>query len=262
MREDKQRIALVFSAGGLFGAYQAGVWAALSELGWRPDLVVGASIGSLNGWAVAGGCAAEELADRWRSVGEAMTPRWRMPRSIWDGVVDSEPVYELISGVHREFQPVIDYGLVVTELPRPRPRLITTPDIEQDHLIASCAIPGFYRQPRLDGRILSDGGLLCPVPLWAAAEMGATHIIAVNAVPNWPWYFTAVTRSCGQAVVNRLAPPELPTVIIAPEDGLGTRRDTVVWNRDNIERWLEQGFEDGRRALPNLHVLLEEVRSY
>ena len=44
--------ALVLSAGGMFGAYQAGAWKALApEL--SPDLVVGTSAGSLNGWAIA-----------------------------------------------------------------------------------------------------------------------------------------------------------------------------------------------------------------
>ncbi|MBM3775954.1 MAG: hypothetical protein FJW37_12460 [Acidobacteria bacterium] len=55
--------ALVLSAGGMFGAYQAGAWRAL-EGRFRPDLVVGASVGALNGWAIAGGCAPEELVDR------------------------------------------------------------------------------------------------------------------------------------------------------------------------------------------------------
>lgn len=262
METVKQRVALVFSAGGLFGAYQAGVWAALSDSGWRPDLVIGASIGSLNGWAVAGGCPAEELADRWRAAGDSMVPRWQLPRSILDGVVDSTPVRQHISTLYRDFQPQMDYGLVMTELPRPRPHLVTTPEIGEDHLVASCAIPGVYRQPRLDGRIFSDGGLLCPLPLWAAAEMGATHIVAVNALTEWPWYFHAVTRSCGRAVVNRLAAPGLPSVIVQPSESLGSRRDTVVWSQRNVERWLEQGEADGRRALPELYNLLDGVSAY
>jgi NTE family protein len=47
--------ALVFSAGGSFCAYQAGVWQALEEHGWRPQIVVGVSAGALNAVAVARG---------------------------------------------------------------------------------------------------------------------------------------------------------------------------------------------------------------
>ena len=54
--------AIVFSGGGMFGAWQAGVWRGLvSERRWDPDLVVGASVGSLNGYAISGGATPEEL---------------------------------------------------------------------------------------------------------------------------------------------------------------------------------------------------------
>ena len=56
--------ALVLSAGGMYGAYQAGAWKALADV-FHPDLVVGASIGALTGWAIAGGCHPDELVDRW-----------------------------------------------------------------------------------------------------------------------------------------------------------------------------------------------------
>src|SRR6185436_480327 len=51
-----RRTALVLSGGGMFGAYQAGVWAALHH-SIQLDMVVGASIGCLNGWLIAGGCS-------------------------------------------------------------------------------------------------------------------------------------------------------------------------------------------------------------
>ena len=62
--------ALVLSAGGMYGAYQAGAWRALADV-FRPDLVVGASIGALTGWAIAGGCDPDELVDRWMHLDAA-----------------------------------------------------------------------------------------------------------------------------------------------------------------------------------------------
>ena len=47
----------------MFAAYQAGVWKAVSSA-FRPDIVIGASAGALNGWAIAGGCEPDELAAR------------------------------------------------------------------------------------------------------------------------------------------------------------------------------------------------------
>lgn len=43
--------ALVLSGGGGRGAYQAGVWAWLEQHDWKPNLVVGSSVGTINGYA-------------------------------------------------------------------------------------------------------------------------------------------------------------------------------------------------------------------
>ena len=48
--------ALVLSAGGQWGAWEAGAWKVLSQT-FQPDLIVGASVGAWNGWAIAGGCS-------------------------------------------------------------------------------------------------------------------------------------------------------------------------------------------------------------
>ena len=52
------------------------------------------------------------------------------------------------------------------------------------HLVASTAIVGLFDQVRLGGRIYSDGGLLSAVPLWAAAEMGATKALVIDVLPG------------------------------------------------------------------------------
>ncbi|MGD8625529.1 MAG: patatin-like phospholipase family protein [Anaerolineae bacterium] len=62
--------ALVLSGGGGRGAYQAGVCRVLEEKGWRPDMVVGNSIGATNGAILlapaAGGSGAQRLEQLWR----------------------------------------------------------------------------------------------------------------------------------------------------------------------------------------------------
>ena len=54
------KTALVLSAGGMFGAYQAGVWQALSPV-FRPDMVIGCSVGSINGALIAGSAPERRL---------------------------------------------------------------------------------------------------------------------------------------------------------------------------------------------------------
>src|SRR5271166_2456938 len=58
------KTALVLSGGGMFGAWQAGAWRALAGR-IQPDLIVGASVGSLNGYAIACGATPAELNAFW-----------------------------------------------------------------------------------------------------------------------------------------------------------------------------------------------------
>jgi predicted acylesterase/phospholipase RssA len=85
--------ALVLSAGGMYGAYQAGAWKALADV-FHPDLVVGASIGAITGWAIAGGCHPDELVDRWLHLEAASRYRWKFPRSPFHGVFDTTPLQQ------------------------------------------------------------------------------------------------------------------------------------------------------------------------
>src|SRR6185437_7940200 len=65
------RIALIFQGGGALGAYQAGVYEALSEVGVEPDWVTGVSIGGINAAIIAGnkpGHRTEKLREFWRRV--------------------------------------------------------------------------------------------------------------------------------------------------------------------------------------------------
>ncbi len=51
-------------------------------------------------------------------------------------------------------------------------------------LRASIAVPGLFRPPRIDGKILVDGGLAASLPLEFALKLGAAHVIAVRLVPE------------------------------------------------------------------------------
>ncbi len=243
----KQKTALVLSAGGMFGAYQAGVCTALAPA-LQPDLYVGASIGSLNAWALAGGCTPQELIELWRDLN--LENRWHFPRAHLDGVLDPRRLHELIRDLHQRFHPRTEIGIVATDLLKLRPRLFRDKEITWQHLAASCAVPGVFPQQRLHGRVYSDGGLLGALPLWAAVEMGATRIVAVNALTKMP----APIRMGVSAVraISSWRPTqsvEELMLLIAPRARLGTARDSLHWKRENIERWIEEGRRDGEHAL-------------
>ena len=219
--------ALVLSAGGLFGAWQAGAWSALAGR-WQPDLIVGASVGALNGYAIAGGATGDEL-----------TEFWLQPES---GRLAELP--QRIRTLMSHYSPRIDFAAILTDVMRLKPRIFLRQEITWQHLAASCAIPGVLRQYRIEGRWYTDGGLLNPLPVWAAVELGATRIVALDALPRLPsaWLSAFARAFRGVAGYHPALPENVRVIVIRAPGALGSLTDSLRWKRENIERWMELGF--------------------
>ncbi len=243
------RTALVLSAGAMFGAYQAGVWQAL-EGRVRPDVVIGASVGSLNGWAIAGGMPAGMLAERWLSLEPAGRIRIRWPRRLLDGWVDADHLQQWIQELHQGLQPQCAFGLVMTRVWPFRPELVMTPGITWQHLAASCAMPLLFPHYRLQGALYTDGGLMQALPLWAARACGCQRVIAVNVLPSFPLPGRrAASRLMRMVSQHTFLEPDGQVLPIEPQRPLGGVRDFLVWRRDCAERWIAKGREDAEHAL-------------
>lgn len=239
------KTALVLSAGGMFGAYQAGAWSVLANE-FQPDLVVGASIGAVNGWAIAGGCTPQALIDSWLNLGDLARHRWRVPRRASHGLLDSQPVEDLIQRTHSEYSPRLPYALVATDTLRLRPVLFEGPDLTWQHVAASAAIPGLFSQHRIERRWYCDGGLLCPLPLWAAAALGADRIVAIDVLPAPP-HRAVRAIALGLRRMARFTehvPEHIEVTRITAPAGMGSIQDALCWKRANAERWIEQGMRD------------------
>jgi len=237
--------ALVLSAGGMFAAWQAGVWKTLEE--WlRPSLVVGASAGALNGWAIASGCPAGELIGHWTD-NSADSVRLRLLQPPWRGVFDFRLLESTVRRLCAAYRPKTAYGLVAVALPRLRARLFHGEGIAERHLLASCAIPGGFPPVWIDGGLYCDGGLISPLPVWAAARLGARKIIALNALPFMPSrpvrYFVRGVRLLAGTPPR---PDNVEVLVLAPTPPLGSFRGAVFWDRENAARWIERGLEDGK----------------
>jgi len=234
--------ALVLSAGGMYAAWEVGVWKALRHR-FQPDLVVGASAGAWNGWAIAGGCPVEELIESWLdpSTADIMRPNWRRL-----GLMRPETLHQRARQLFARYRPRIPFGLTLVEVPRLQSVLVRDAEVTWQLLTATCSIPILFPAVRIGGRRYVDGGLLGALPLWAACEMGATRVVAVNALNTLP--FRALHRLLGQ---RRPAPgPRIS--LIEPSAPLGSLRDAVRWSRANVERWVEQGENDANRMLTSI----------
>jgi NTE family protein len=243
------KTALVLSAGGMFGAYQAGAYKAIAELA-PPDLVVGASVGALNGFLIASGCTPDHLIDRWRDPAAGDTLRL-FPNHGWrNGWFDPAPLRAQAEGICRDYRPRIPYGVVVMELPGLHARLVEYPDVTPAHLQATCSIPLFLPSVKIGGKRYLDGGLFEKLPIWAALRMGATRVIAIDSMPKVGKWWLHLAIACAWLFTpRRNYPADLDLTIVSPSERLGDPGDAVFWKRENIERWVELGMRDATRAL-------------
>ena len=86
------------------------------------------------------------------------------------------------------------------------------------------------------------------LPVWAAAEMGATRVIAVNVLPLMPTRpLRAVLRAVRVFGQKPALAPGLDVVEISPRTPLGSIRDALTWNAENVRRWIQQGEDDALR---------------
>lgn len=232
----------------MYGAYQAGAWKALADV-FQPDLIVGASIGAVNGWAIAGGCDPDELIERWLGLEAAARYRWKFPRTIFGGFLDSSSLQAVVRDIHASFQPQIDFAMVVTDLLRLRPRIVQAAQIGWEHLVATTAIVGLFDQVRMDGRLYSDGGLLAAVPLWAAAELGATRAVVIDVLPQAPGMIarTFVGAMRLLSPFRAAVPPGLEVVRVGPRALLGAPLESIYWSRRNAQAWIQAGQRDGEQ---------------
>jgi NTE family protein len=230
----------------MFGAYQAGAWNVLSER-FRPDMVVGTSVGALNGWAIAGGCSAAALVAMWRDPATAGAMRMRVPVLPWNGWIDPAGLLRQVEDWYTRFQPRVPYSATMVQVPQLRLVRVPQDRITPLHLMASCAVPFGYPPVQIDGRLYVDGGLLDVLPIWAAAEMGATRVIAVNVLPQMPTRsLRAVVRAVRFFGQKPAAVPGVEVVLVSPRTPLGTIRDALTWKAENVERWIRQGESDAR----------------
>ena len=246
----REKTALVLSAGGMFGAYQAGAFRAIADLA-PPDIIVGASVGALNGWPIASGCSPDHLVERWLdpSAGDALK---LFPNHGWrNGWFDPAPLRAQAERLFREYRPRMPYGLVMVRLRSLSAQLVRHPDVTPAHLQATCSIPLFLPAVQIGGRRYLDGGLFEKVPIWAAVEMGATRIIAIDSMPTrvGKWWLHLGINIAYAFKPPRRYPAELDLTIISPSGSLGDANDAVFWKRENVERWVDMGMRDAVRAL-------------
>ncbi len=173
------RIGLALGGGAARGFAHIGVIQVLEEAGIRPDLVVGTSAGSLVAALYAAGRSGAELARVALLMDESAITDWSFPgRGMIRGEALARYVREQTGGRTIEQLP-LPLGIVATDLDSGSALLFQRGDVGMA-VRASSAVPAIFQPVRIGDREYVDGGLVAPVPVRFARQMGAELVIAVD----------------------------------------------------------------------------------
>jgi NTE family protein len=183
------RTAFVLAGGGSFGAVQVGMLRELLAHGVVPDLVVGASVGAINGAYLAADptpAGVRRLEAIWRALrrDDVFPLTWRSLLGLAgrrNFTVDSAGLRALLQE-HLPFREIegaaLPLHVVATGLlDGATVRLSSGPVVEA--VLASCAIPGAFAPVRIGGRELMDGAVAANTPVRTALELGATRLVVL-----------------------------------------------------------------------------------
>jgi len=197
--------AFVLGGGGLLGAHEVGMLRALADAGVRPDMVVGTSIGALNGVLVAAdpAGAADRLSRMWQ--GEEL--RAAFSERLWGRTVrlvrsgthlhSLEPLRRTLTAAlpGRSFSDLqLPFHCVAASIEGATARWFSAGPVVPA-VMASCAVPGLLPPVEIDGAHYFDGGLVDSIPVGRAVALGASVVYVLQvgriesplAVPRRPW---------------------------------------------------------------------------
>lgn len=175
------RIGLALGGGAARGFAHVGVIQVLEEAGLKPQLVVGTSAGSLVAALYASGRSGSQLQQVALEMEEAAFTDWTLPlfnRGMLRGEALARYVNSQVGGKLVEAMP-LPLGIVATDLHSGQGMLFQRGDTGTA-VRASSAVPALFLPVRISGRDYVDGGLVSPVPVRYAKQMGAELVIAVD----------------------------------------------------------------------------------
>jgi len=177
------RIGLALGGGAARGFAHIGVIKALEAQGIVPDIVVGTSAGSLVGALYAAGNDGFALQKMALDMDEAAISDWTVPLFAKStGVLKGEALQSYVNkSVHNVPLEKLKkpFGEVATDLKTGLPILFQRGNTGLA-VRASSAVPSVFQPVRIGEHLYVDGGLVSPVPVRFAHEMGADFVIAVN----------------------------------------------------------------------------------
>jgi len=254
-------VALVLGGGGAKGFAHIGVIKVLESHGIRPKLVVGTSAGSFVGGLYASGLTPFALQQLALNLEESDVRDLTLSRQ---GFLIGQKLQDYVNTQVNQ-QPIqnfpIRFAAVATEADTGRKVVFTRGNAGQA-IRASCSIPNVFVPATIAGKSYVDGGLVSPIPIETARDLGADVVIAVDisARPTAgqtrsAWALLDQTINImGQQAINRELP--LADVVIKPMVlGVGTL------DLESKHKSLLEGERAAQAKLPAIVAAINQKRA-
>ncbi|MGW1542000.1 patatin-like phospholipase family protein [Streptomyces sp. NPDC002309] len=200
-------VAAVVGAGGVLGAAHVGVGYALEERGFAPDMIVGTSVGALNGAIAAAHPveAAPWLDNVWSQLRRRDVYPFGYVMSSRVSLFNDRGLRRLLAKAElpsRIEELPVPFTAVAMDLATGAPAMLDHGDLESA-LLASAAVPGLLPPVDREGRTLVDGGVVAYIPVLAALRAGAASVVVLSSGPESSPLSPDIPRRRASAIAAR-----------------------------------------------------------
>ena len=268
--------AFVLGGGGVLGAAEVGMLRALFEIEVKPDLVLGTSVGALNGALVARDptpAVIARLTDLWQDASTARAISDRPLRTVRRAVASGTHLYSSDFMQNRlvdEFGETtfeelpVRFQVCAASIERAAEHWFTSGPLVEA-IMASAAVPGLLPPAEVGGEHFLDGGIVNSIPLGRAIALGADRVFVLQVgridrplkPPQKPWEVARVSFEIARRHRFGRALAEVPAdveVHILPARGTSSRDDSLLAHRDfsRVRSRIDASYEASRDYLTSL----------
>jgi NTE family protein len=249
------KTAFVLGGGGVLGAVEVGMLKALFEYDVAPDLILGTSVGALNGAMVArdpSPAVIDRLTELWTNVGTAREvyptqPLKTVRRAVASGthVFSDRPMRQRLEdefGVLTFEELAVEFQVGAASIERSAEHWFSSGPLVPA-IVASAAVPGLMPPAKVGDEHFLDGGIVNSIPVGRAVRLGAERIFVLQVgridrplkVPRRPWEVARVSFEIARRHRFIRELEELPDDVeahVLPAAGTSSRDDSVFAFRD------------------------------
>jgi NTE family protein len=204
--ERRSELAVVLGGGGLLGGHEVGMLRALAEHSITPDVVLGTSVGAINGAFFAADpspAGVERLSELWRETNRSELSPGSMLRRVTtlarsgthlQSISDIRERLVEVLPVERVEQLAVPFQCVAASIERAAEHWFDSGPLA-DVILASCSVPGILPPVKIGEEHFIDGGIVNSIPVGRAVALGAKTIYVLQVgrleqplrPPRWPW---------------------------------------------------------------------------